>query len=274
MKLVLFETPGAPARFGMLDGQGVTPIDTLEGDTPQEKLLQLIEIWHPDIAGTTTPISLTSVRLLPPVPWPGKILVTTARFGTDTPEPQPLLATLKSPESVIGPGDTIHLPDADSSWQFVPQAMLGLVIRGPAKNVLANAWRSAVFGYTCVVDVMARGDQQFGRDFWLAKADTLGPLGPCILTADEVPDPSLLRARSWQNGASAQDFGIADASHSIPEQLQFVTTVMTLHRGDVVACGTSPGGPRPLADGDHVEVEIEPIGRLAVKIAAPVRSAP
>src|SRR5207302_932795 len=81
---------------------------------------------------------------------------------------------------------TVRLPAVAASWQFVPQAALGLVIRGPAKNVAADAWRSAVFGYTGAIDVMARGDQQFGRDFWLAKADTLGPLGPCIVTAVEI----------------------------------------------------------------------------------------
>jgi 2-keto-4-pentenoate hydratase/2-oxohepta-3-ene-1,7-dioic acid hydratase in catechol pathway len=277
MKIVLFETAGAAAQYGLLTSQGVAPFDDLlDGDTPQDRLQHLIDAFDTlrprlaDLAATASPVPLGSVRLLPPVPWPGKILITTASY-TNTPS-QPLLATLKSPESVIGPDDTVRLPDVDSSWQFVPQAMLGLVIRGPAKNVSGNKWHTAVFGYTCVVDVMARGDQQFGRDLWLAKSDTLGPLGPCIVTTDELADPTSLRVRSRHNGSPAQDFLIAQASHSIPDQLQFTTTVMTLHSGDILACGTSPVGLRPLTDGDNVEVEIEPIGRLSIKVAAPVRS--
>ncbi len=226
----------------------------LDGDTPQERLHHLIDSFDSlrprmtELPATQSPVVLDSVRLSPPVPSPGKILVTTARYGPDA-EPQPLLATLKSPESVIGPGDTVHLPDVDSSWQFVPRAMLGLVIRGPARNISAENWRTAVFGHMCVIDVMARGDQMFGRDYWLAKSDTLGPLGPCIVTADELPDPTGLRVRSWHNATLAQDFLIADASHSIPEQLTFATTVMTLHTGDVLACGTNVPTPghRPLA---------------------------
>jgi 2-keto-4-pentenoate hydratase/2-oxohepta-3-ene-1,7-dioic acid hydratase in catechol pathway len=208
-----------------------------------------------------------------PVPWPGKILCSTAVYAPEAAaQRQQLLMTLKSAESVIGPGETIRLPDVSEPWTFVPQAALGLVIRGPSKRVAADAWRSAVFGYTCTLDVMARGDPQFGRDYWLAKADTLGPLGPAIVTTDEIPDPSGLRVRSWQNGLPAQDFCIADASHAIGEQVELATTVMTLYSGDVLACGTSPEGPRPLADGDTIDVEIDAIGRLSLKVAALARS--
>src|SRR5437762_2845024 len=82
------------------------------------------------------------------------------------------------------------------------------VFRGPARRVQAADWRAAVFGYTCVIDVMARGDTQFGRDFWLAKSDTLGPLGPCIVTADEIPDPAALHVTSFVNGQLSQDYRI------------------------------------------------------------------
>jgi 2-keto-4-pentenoate hydratase/2-oxohepta-3-ene-1,7-dioic acid hydratase in catechol pathway len=279
MKVVLFDTGEGP-RYGLLTPGGVMSLETeLEADEPQAMLERLIADFptlQPRLAALDTrPIPLDTVRLLPPVPRPGKILVTTATYGPDAPEQkQQLLATLKSPESVVGPNGTVHLPEVDAgAWQLVPRAMLGLVIRGAAKSVTAADWRNAVFGYTCVIDVMARGDQQFGRDYWLAKADTLGPLGPCIVTADDVPDPAQLRVRSWQNGESAQDFRIVHASHSIPEQVEFATTVMTLHTGDVLACGTSAVGQRPVGDGDTIDVEIEPIGSLAVRVAAPVRSA-
>jgi 2-keto-4-pentenoate hydratase/2-oxohepta-3-ene-1,7-dioic acid hydratase in catechol pathway len=264
MKIVLFEQTGAPALYGIVNGDTVSPLD-IAGDTPQEQLLRLID--SPDVpsAHRDAAIPLAQVRLLPPVPRPGKIVVTTAVYGASAP-PQQLLATLKSPESVIGPGQTVRLPAVDGTWQFVPQAALGIVIRGPAKDVKAAQWQRAVFGYTSVIDVMARGDQQFGRDYWLAKADTLGPLGPCIVTVDEIPDPASLRVRSWQNGGAAQDFRLADASHSIPEQVELVTTVMTLNSGDVLVCGSSPEGQRPVSDGERVAVEIDRIGRLEVRV--------
>jgi 2-keto-4-pentenoate hydratase/2-oxohepta-3-ene-1,7-dioic acid hydratase in catechol pathway len=174
--------------------------------------------------------------------------------------------TLKSPESVIGPDETIQLPDVGAEWQFVPEAELGLVIRGPAKSVTAANWRSAVFGYTCVVDVMARGDTMFGRDYWLAKADTLGPLGPCIVTADELGDPNALRVQSFLNSAPLQEYSTSDAEFSVPQLVEFATTVMTLYSGDIIACGTPPQDLHPLKDGDSLDIVIESIGKLSLRV--------
>ena len=270
MRLVLFERAGADAAYGALNADSVSPLETmLTGDTPQQQLHHLIDSSDALRPRHAASFPRADVRLLPPVPRPGKIVLTTATYAASQPSQQ-LLATLKSAESVIGPEETVQLPALDAQWEFVPRAALGIVIRGPAKNVPAAEWQRAVFGYTCVIDVMARGDQQFGRDYWFAKADTLGPLGPSIVTPDEIPDPGLLRVRSWQNGAPAQDFRLADASHSIAEQVEFVTTVMTLHSGDVLVCGSSEVGLRPLTDGDRVAVEIERIGRLEVRVSQSV----
>ena len=267
MKLVLFEHSSSRASYGALRDDSVVPLAQQPiGETTQEQLQSLIDSGDELRLGRDGAIPLAQVRLLPPVPCPGKIVVTTATYGSSA-QQQQLLATLKSPESVIGPNDTVRLPKVDSTWQFLPQAMLGLVIRGPAKDISATNWQRAVFGYTCVIDIMARGDQQFGRDFWLAKADTLGPVGPCIVTLDEIADPASLRVRSWQNDVPAQDFLLRDASHSIAEQVEFVTTVMTLHSGDVLACGTTQQGQRSLSDGERVEVEIDEIGRLRVGVS-------
>jgi 2-keto-4-pentenoate hydratase/2-oxohepta-3-ene-1,7-dioic acid hydratase in catechol pathway len=233
VKIVLFDHAGAPATYGALTGDGnIASFESpLAGDSPQEQLEHLIDNFAAVRPRQDGAISASEVRLLPPVPWPGKIVCTTAVYASGAAaERQQLLATLKSPESVIGPSGTVRLPDVGTNWQFVPQAALGLVIRGPAKNVSAANWSTAVFGYTCAIDVFARGDQQFGRDYWLAKADTLGPLGPCIVTVDEIPDPSQFRVRSWQNGAPAQDFSIHDASHSIAEQVDGRVTLRGHHR--------------------------------------------
>ena len=279
MKFVLFERSGAGPGYGIVSGESVFPLEQLLiGETPQEQLQYLIDSFDAlrprleTLLATGGSIPLSELRLLPRVPRPSKIVLTTATYDASAQTPA-LLATLKSAESVIGPGGVVQLPEVDDRWQFVPQAALGLVIRGSAKDVPAAEWQRAVFGYTCVIDVMAQGDQLFGRDYWLAKADTLGPLGPCIVTVDEIDDPTRLHVHSWQNGTPAQDFLICDASHSIAEQVEFVTMVMTLYSGDVLVCGTNSRGQRPLGGGDRVKVEIDGIGRLAINVRVPAGSA-
>jgi 2-keto-4-pentenoate hydratase/2-oxohepta-3-ene-1,7-dioic acid hydratase in catechol pathway len=277
MKLVVFEAREVAAQPGILTERGVVGVGSLLGgiESPQAAMQHLIDAFEDlrpileRLADDGPALPLERVRLLAPLPRPGKILCSTGGYGTPPgPERAPLLMTLKSAESVVGPGGVIHLPDVSDEWTFVPQAELGLVIRGPAKRIRADDWRTAVFGYTVVVDVMARGDPMLGRDFWLAKADSLGPLGACIVTADDVAEPNALRVRSWQNGQLCQDYSTADAEYRVPELVEFATTVMTLFTGDVLACGTSSVGPEPLADGDRVEVEIEGIGRLALDVRA------
>jgi len=267
MKFVLWQGADGPlagvlTQRGLIAVPGVASIVQLIDDFPNSRA----ELERLTVKGTA--LALDSVRLLPPLPRPGKILCSTASYAPGNGEPGPLLMTLKSAESVIGPGQTVQLPQVDSAWYFVPEAELGLVIRGPSKNIKTKDWHTAVFGYTCVIDVMARGDTTFGRDFWLAKADTLGPLGPCIVTADEVANPDALRIRSWQNGQPRQDFSSAQAAYTVGQQVEFATTVMTLFTGDVIACGTSPNGLQPLVDGDRIDVEIDGIGRLSVEVAA------
>jgi len=259
----------------LLVDRGVVPLPD-HGLTPQAEMVALIDQFEDlraDLerlaANARELVPAAEVQLLPPLPRPGKILCSTATYAGPPFEERPqLLFTLKSAESVIGPGQVVQLPDVGDEWHFQPEAELGLVIRGPARNVRAADWRRAVFGYTCVIDVMASGDAQFGRDFWLAKSDTLGPLGPCIVTADEIADPQSLRVTSTVKGQAAQNFAVADADYSPAEQLELATTIMTLKSGDVLACGTSREGLVSIADGDDVQVDIAGIGRLHVRVAA------
>jgi 2-keto-4-pentenoate hydratase/2-oxohepta-3-ene-1,7-dioic acid hydratase in catechol pathway len=196
---------------------------------------------------------------------PGKILCSTNRYAAEGEVP-PLLMTLKSTESVA---EQIVLPETFEPWDFFPEAELGIVVKGPAKQLSADNWQQAVFGYTCVVDVMARGgDTMFGRDYWVSKSDTLCPIGPWITTLDDVEDPNALRVQSWQNGFPAQSYSTTAAQYTLGQQLEFITSVMTLYTGDVLACGTDPEGALPLQAGDHIEVEIEALGRLSVEVAA------
>jgi 2-keto-4-pentenoate hydratase/2-oxohepta-3-ene-1,7-dioic acid hydratase in catechol pathway len=272
MKFVLFTHGGSSSpTVGVLVDRGVVP---LSGYSSLESVIDAYASTQADLqrqAQTEAPLALEEVELLPPLPRPGKILCSTATYGAEPgADRAPLLLTLKSAESVIGPGQTVKLPPVGDEWQFVAEAELGLVIRGPVKSIKAADWSQAVFGFTCVIDVMARGDTQFGRDFWLAKSDTLGPLGPCIVTVDEIADPRALRVHSSVNGEPAQDYAISEADYSIGEQIELATTIMTLKTGDVVACGTSRAGLRPLRDGDDVRVEISGVGQLDVRVATTV----
>ncbi|GAC1315928.1 MAG: fumarylacetoacetate hydrolase family protein [Chloroflexota bacterium] len=281
VKFIVFASDGGPPQPGLLTQRGAVALGDVvrdasrDSDSPQSAMEYVIDHVETlrsrllDIADDAVATPLDEVKLFAPLPRPGKILCSTAAFDhVRDGQHGPLLMTLKSAESVIGPGETILLPTVDQAWEFFPEVELGAVIRGPAKSVPADAWRSVVFGFTGVVDVMARGDEQFGRDFWLAKADTLGPLGPCIVTADECADPTTLRVRSWVNAVPRQDYAIASASHSVGDQVAFATTVMTLHTGDVIACGTSPVGLQPITDGDQLDISVDGIGRMRLYVAA------
>ncbi len=238
-------------------------------------------VGDPFGARTTTSDSrpLASVKLLAPVT-PGKIFALAHNYadhlqGKSAPrEPQ---VFLKVPSSVIGPGDTIVLPEFTEPWIFMHEAELALVMKGPAKMVKQANWRDAVFGYTCFIDVTARGE---GRRTWPASLpmswlgksfDTFAPLGPCIVTADEIENPNDLIVRFWNNGELRHNYNTDDMEHRVPELIEFATTVMTLLPGDIIACGTNHEGLGALQDGEKVEIEIQGIGRMALNVADPLK---
>jgi 2-keto-4-pentenoate hydratase/2-oxohepta-3-ene-1,7-dioic acid hydratase in catechol pathway len=260
VKLATFVLDGAP-QPGLVTRQGIVAIGDLA-----PSLREVIDNYDQLRAGLEERLEAQRVagaQLVAPIR-PGKILCSTNRYAAEG-EAAPLLMTLKSTESVA---EQIRLPETFEPWDFFPEAELGIVIKGPAKQLTADNWQTAVFGYTCVVDVMARGgDTMFGRDYWVSKSDSLCPIGPWISTLDELVDPHALRVQSWQNGFPAQSYSTGDAQYTLGQQLEFVTSVMTLHTADVVACGTDPEGSLALKAGDHVEVEIEALGRLSVGVA-------
>jgi 2-keto-4-pentenoate hydratase/2-oxohepta-3-ene-1,7-dioic acid hydratase in catechol pathway len=262
VKLGTFSANGTP-RPCLMTPRGVVAIGDLASSL--REVIDNFEQLRPRLAERLNNEPVQGAKLLPPIR-PGKILCSTNRYAAQGDETPPLLMTLKSSESV---GEQIVLPDTFEPWDFFPEAELGLVIKGPAKQLTADNWQRAVFGFTCVVDVMARGGEtMFGRDYWVSKSDSLCPIGPWITTLDEVEDPNALRVQSWQNGFPAQAYSTADAHYTLAQQLEFITSVMTLSTGDVLACGTDPEGALPLHAGDHVEAEIEALGRLSVGVAA------
>jgi 2-keto-4-pentenoate hydratase/2-oxohepta-3-ene-1,7-dioic acid hydratase in catechol pathway len=131
-----------------------------------------------------------------------------------------------------------------------------------------------VFGYTCLIDVSARGEgrRTWRAGSWLGKSfDTFAPIGPCIVTADEIPEPNDLVVRFWNDGQLRHNYNTDDMEHRVPELVEFASTIMTLNTGDLIACGTNHEGLGALQDGETVEIEIERIGRMSLKVADPLK---
>ena len=284
MKLVLFQTSErAEPVPGLLTDRGVVDISrTVErSHTPQltmERLIDSFERLRPALerqAAEGEAVPLGSVRLRAPLPRPGKILCCIANYWEHAQrEPRPLNMFLKNPEAVVGPGDTIVLPEFTEPWIFMHEAELALVIKGPVKKVSQANWRRAVFGYTCLIDVSARGEgrRTWKAGSWLGKSfDTFAPIGPCIATADEILEPNDLVVRFWNDGQLRHNYNTDDMEHRVPELVEFASTIMTLNTGDLIACGTNHEGLGALQDGETVEIEIERIGRMSLKVADPLK---
>ena len=279
MKLVNFETENRVAtRPGLLTERGIVDISTAvrKGHTPQLTMQGIIDQFDElrsgleDMAQNGVALPDESVRLRSPLPRPGKILACIANYWEHAQrEPRPLNMFLKNSDAVVGPGDTILLPEFTEPWIFMHEAELALVIKGPAKMVAAPDWESAVFGYTTMIDVSARGEgrRTWKTGSWLGKSfDTFAPIGPCIVTADDIADPNDLHVRFWNNGQLRHNYNTNDMEHRVPELIAFASTIMTLNSGDVIACGTNHEGLGALQDGETVAIEIAGIGRMSVDV--------
>ena len=284
MRLVLFESATSrDAVPGLLTERGVVSLAPAvrSGHTPQATMQGIIddfETVRPALErlareGTARP--LAEVRLRPPLPRPGKILACIANYWEHGAlEPRALNMFLKNPDAVIGPGDTIVLPHLTEPWIFMHEAELALVIKGPAKNVTQANWQSAVFGYTGMIDVSARGEgrRTWKAGSWLGKSfDTFAPIGPCIATLDEIANPNDVHVQFWVDGQLRHNYNTDDMEHLVPELVEFATAIMTLNSGDLIACGTNHEGLGPLQDGEVVDFEIHGIGRMRLDVRDPLK---
>ncbi len=188
-------------------------------------------------------------------------------------EPSAPLVFAKFPSSVIGPGETIEIDPlltARVDWEVELAVVVGRRMRG----VAAADALSHVLGYTVANDVSAR-DLQFGDGQWVRgkSLDTFCPVGPWVVTAEEVPDPQALRLRTRVNGETMQDASTAAMVFGVADLLAYCSRSFVLEPGDLVLTGTPWGcgefmtPPRSLKDGDVVEVEVEGIGSLRNPVA-------
>lgn len=238
-------------------------------------------------------------RLLAPLTNPGKIFgsgVNYASHGDEEPgfvfpDEQIVVGFIKLASTIVGPGDAIVIPPNDDVIKRVPgdtagplrdygfavdyEVELGVVIGMPAKNVRAGDALDHVFGYTVVNDVGARsvqfhnGQVDLGKNF-----DTFCPLGPCIVTRDELPDWASIRIRSFVNGELRQDALAGEQLGPPPAAIEWLSSVITLEPGDVLStgtpagCGTFMDPPRFLQPGDTVTVSASGIGELTNPVVA------
>ncbi|ETR78792.1 fumarylacetoacetate hydrolase [Afipia sp. P52-10] len=218
-------------------------------------------------------VALSGVQVRPPLPRPRNIVCMAVNYmedGTRT-EPAPINAFTKSPNAIIGPGDTMKLPDAPATV-FEGEAELAVVIGKRASNVKAADAMSHVFGYVNFIDGSARGLPPAGNVFYQMKSrDTFAPIGPYIVTADEIADPHKLPVKLWVNGKLMQDFNTDDMAHKIPRCIEWVSAIHTLDPGDILATGTNHRGLNAFQDGDTVELETQGLGRLTIKVSDPLK---
>ncbi len=272
MKFVLFDD----FKPGILNDDQVFDISSLLSGVdfarhPRDTVQQLIsrcEELKPRMTAMiaqSSGVPLASVRLRQPSPDPQQLLCAAKNYkdGHETPRVD---FFLKAQQTIIGPNDTIELPPIDAKV-FNAEPELAVIIKKPAQNVSAANAMDYVFGYTCFLDVSARKvspTYYIHKSFW-----TFGPIGPYIVTADEIPDPHNLRIRLWVDNDLRQDFSTSLMANRIERLIEVASSVCPLQPGDVIPTGTHHIGLGPIQDGETVTIEIERVGRMSVKVRDP-----
>jgi 2-keto-4-pentenoate hydratase/2-oxohepta-3-ene-1,7-dioic acid hydratase in catechol pathway len=274
MKLMYFDD----YKLGVVTGDAVVDVLSVVQDVPHtgphdliNGLIARFSEYRPrleEAARRGKAVPLADVRIRPPLPRPVNIDCMAVNYmedGTRT-EPAPINAFHKSPNAVIGSGDTMVLPDVPATI-FEGEAEVAVVIGKRAKDVKAADAMGCVFGYVNFIDGSARGLPPPGNVFYQMKSrDTFAPIGPYIVTADEIADPHRLQVRLWVSGVLKQNFNTSDMAHKIPRCIEWVSSIHTLEPGDVLATGTNHRGLSAFQDGDVVELESEGLGRLRISV--------
>jgi 2-keto-4-pentenoate hydratase/2-oxohepta-3-ene-1,7-dioic acid hydratase in catechol pathway len=274
MKILYFDD----FELGVLKGDTVVDVSSVVQGIPHlgphdliNGLIERFAEYRPKLEdavarGQGKPVA--GVRVRPPLPRPINIDCMAVNYmedGTRT-EPAPINAFHKSPTAIIGPGDTMVLPDVPATI-FEGEAEFAVVIGKRAKNVKAADAMNCVFGYTNFIDGSARGLPPPGNVFYQMKSrDTFAPIGPYLVTSDEIRDPHKLPIKLWVNGTVKQSFNSDDMAHKIPRCIEWVSSIHTLEPGDILATGTNHRGLSSFQDGDVIELETEGLGKLRINV--------
>ena len=265
-------------RLGVVKGDAIVDVTALVQDVPHigphDLICGLIERFPAYRAKLDAAVArekgvpIAGVRLRPPLPRPINIDCMAVNYMEDgtLKEPAPINGFHKTPSAIIGPGDTMVLPDIAASV-FEGEAELALVIGKRARNVKAADAMPYVFGYMNFIDGSARGMKPTNNTFYQMKSrETFAPIGPWIVTADEIANPQKLQIKLWNNGRLRQNFNTNDMAHDIARCIEWVTHQHTLEPGDILATGTNHRGLHAFHDGDKIELECEGMGRLTFHI--------
>ena len=263
-------------RIGLVSGDNVIDVSDLVGAGggawPPVAMVQLIadiDRLRPalDKALSRPGKPLSSVTLRTPVPWPSKIIAYPANYHEHAEEMGRAYRAntqgffLKPPSSLSGPADPIVLP-ISAGRRMDHECELGIVIGKGGRDIHRDDWAGHVFGYTCLIDAVIRGkEERVARKAF----DSFCPVGPWIVTADELGDPGALQGTLWVNGEVRQDANTRDLVLDVPGMIEMASSVMTLFPGDIIAAGT-PAGVGPIKPGDVVKIEFERIGSMTLDV--------
>lgn len=218
-------------------------------------------------ARTRPGVPLSGVKLLTPVPAASKVIAYPINYhdhgiemGRET-RANNMGFFLKPPSSLCGASEPIVLP-AIEGRRIEHECELAIIIGKRGRDITRENWAEHVFGYSCLMDIVVRGkEERVARKAY----DTFCPVGPWIMTADELGDPNALRGRLWVNDELRQDANTRDLVVDIPGMIEIASHIMTLEPGDIIAAGT-PAGVGPIKHGDKVRIEFEKIGTMTMDV--------
>jgi len=223
-------------------------------------------------AGDQSLVAVSAVRILAPLPNPPRIFCVGLNYRDHAIESKmeiPKVPTifLKLPSAVIGPGDPVRIPAMTQQPDY--EVELAIVIGKGGRDIAKENWREHVFGYTILNDVSARDVQLATSQWTLGKSfDTFSPIGPAIVTADEIPDPHVLDIRLSIDGELLQHSNTRELIFKAPELIAYLSSVTALVAGDIISTGTPAGvglGRKPqrwLQPGETMTAEVEGLGQL------------
>jgi 2-keto-4-pentenoate hydratase/2-oxohepta-3-ene-1,7-dioic acid hydratase in catechol pathway len=278
MKLVSFSLADGLIRPGSLIEEGTLVVDLSAAGYGDALAVISAGIDRPEPGKTFPSYRLDEVRLHAPLANPPRIFAIGLNYRDHAKEsgmeiPTTPVVFFKLPTAIVGPGDPIVLPVNSTQPDY--EAEFAFVIGHGGYRLAADEWRNHVYGYTIVNDVSAR-DVQFASTQWsLSKCfPTFCPLGPTIVTADEIPDPHILQIGLSIDGEQLQNSNTSNMVFKIPELIEYLSSITPLLAGDIVSTGTPPGvglGRNPkrwLRPGETVTITVEGLGSLTNPVVA------
>ena len=280
MKLVRFDG----WRIGVTDGQKVVEVSDLCGAEEREwppvamnRMVRDFDILRPTLSKRLAEepgVPFENIRLETPVPWPNKLMAYPVNYHDHAKE----MASkglahvqgyfLKSNSSLCGASDVIELPNLPGR-EIHHECEIALVIGKQCRDISADQAMEHVFGFACLMDMTVRGKEErvFRKSY-----DTFTPVGPWIVTADQIPDVANIEMKLWVNDELRQQANTRDLIVDMPNMVAIASSASTLYPGDLIATGT-PAGVGPVRDGDVVTIEVENVGRMSLRVVQGTRGA-